>query len=107
MMASNSVRSASACSALRPKRAWLTSSTLRSAACIIARFARTALSSMWKARNPATAAPYLDREGALALQAALLADGDNGLWDVTPATIRAQATAVADAFGLSLDEAAE
>ena len=58
-------------------------------------------------RNPATAAPYLDREGALALQAALLADGDNGLWDVTPATIRAQATAVADAFGLSLDEAAE
>ncbi|NJB84939.1 hypothetical protein GGR26_000684 [Lewinella marina] len=58
-------------------------------------------------RNPATGAPYLNREEVRELQEDLLSDGANGLWDVTPATIRDQASTIATAFGLSVDQAAD
>ncbi|WP_116125189.1 DUF4856 domain-containing protein [Lewinella sp. IMCC34183] len=57
--------------------------------------------------DPATGAPYLDREEALQIQARLLGDGAHGLWDLTPATIRAQAATIADSFTLTLAQAAE
>ncbi|THH41863.1 DUF4856 domain-containing protein [Neolewinella litorea] len=58
-------------------------------------------------RNPATGAPYLDRQEVLAIQQTLLSDGENGLWDVTASTLRDQAATIATAFGLSVDQAAD
>ena len=58
-------------------------------------------------RDPATAAPYLSRDEVTDLQNALVADNENGLWTVTPAAIRTVANNIADAFDLTLAEAAE
>ena len=58
-------------------------------------------------RNPATDAPYLDRAEVMEILDALVANNANGLWTVTPAVLRAQAGRIADAFGLTLAQAAE
>ena len=58
-------------------------------------------------RNPATDAPYLNRTEVMDILDALVLNNDNGLWTVTPAAIRTQAGRIADAFGLTLAEAAE
>ncbi|MGB3799731.1 MAG: DUF4856 domain-containing protein [Lewinella sp.] len=57
--------------------------------------------------DPGTDAPYLNREEVAEVQRALVADNENGLWTVAPATVRAQANLISDAFGLTLTEAAE
>ena len=57
--------------------------------------------------NPATAAPYLSRDEVTDLQNALVADNENGLWTVTAAAIRTVANDIADAYDLTLAEAAE
>ncbi|WP_116105186.1 DUF4856 domain-containing protein [Lewinella sp. IMCC34191] len=57
--------------------------------------------------DPASDAPYMDRAAVIEAQHALVADNENGLWTVSPATIRSQASLISDAFGLTLAEAAE
>ena len=57
--------------------------------------------------DPATGAPYLSRTEVAEILDALVTDNANGLWSVSPATIRDQADRIARAFDLNLAEAAE
>ncbi|MCP9235531.1 DUF4856 domain-containing protein [Lewinella sp. JB7] len=57
-------------------------------------------------RNPATGAPYFNREEVRQLLATLTESSANGLWDVTPASIRSVAQQISDRFGFSFDAAA-
>lgn len=55
-------------------------------------------------QNPETGAPYFSREESKAFYDKVL-EGDNGLWDVTPADLDAISTEIANAFGFTVTEA--
>ncbi|MFS4416753.1 DUF4856 domain-containing protein [Maribacter sp. 2307ULW6-5] len=58
-------------------------------------------------RKPGTDAPYFTKTEVDGLLADLLGDGENGLWDVTTATLDAISETIAERFEFTLAEAAE
>ncbi len=58
-------------------------------------------------REPLAGAPYLSRGEVNEVLSALVDNNENGLWTVSPATIRTQATLIAEAFDITLADAAE
>ncbi len=58
-------------------------------------------------RQPNSDAPYFSKTEVDAFLVDLMADGDNGLWDVTPETLDTIAAAIADRFDFTLAQAAE
>ncbi|KQC28474.1 hypothetical protein AAY42_17815 [Flagellimonas eckloniae] len=56
-------------------------------------------------RQPNSDAPYFTKAEVDAFLIDLLDDGDNGLWDVTPTTLDAISTSIADRFSFTVEEA--
>lgn len=62
--------------------------------------------SLQFAQDPATGNAYFTKAETDALLAQLLADGDNGLWDVTPETLDSISETIASKFGFTVEQAA-
>lgn len=58
-------------------------------------------------RKPNSADPYFTKAEVDAFLVDLMDDGANGLWDVTPETLDTIATAIAERFDFTLEQAAE
>jgi len=58
-------------------------------------------------RKPNSSDPYFTKTEVDAFLNDLMNDGENGLWDVTPATLDRTANAIADRFDFTLAQAAE
>lgn len=58
-------------------------------------------------RKPGTNEPYFTKAEVDAFLVDLLDDGANGLWDVTPTTLDDIATAIADRFSFTIEQAGE
>ncbi|MEO9513895.1 MAG: DUF4856 domain-containing protein [Flavobacteriaceae bacterium] len=56
-------------------------------------------------RQPNSDTPYFTKTEVDAFLIDLLDDGDNGLWDVAPATLDAISTSIADRFSFTVEEA--
>jgi len=57
-------------------------------------------------RIPGTDSPYFTKAEVDEFLNRLLGDGPNGLWDVTPATLDALSTEIAEAFDFTVEQAA-
>lgn len=57
-------------------------------------------------RKPNSGDPYLSKTEVDSLLEDLMGEGENGLWDVTPATLEAISTAIADQFTFTVEQAA-
>ncbi|MBC6998330.1 DUF4856 domain-containing protein [Cytophaga sp. FL35] len=58
-------------------------------------------------RKPGTTEPYFSKAEVDAFLMDILDDGDNGLWDVAPATLETIAIAISERFDFSMEEASE
>lgn len=58
-------------------------------------------------RNPGTDEPYFTKAEVDTILADLMADGENGLWEVTPETLDDIAVAIAERFDFTFEQAAE
>ena len=56
-------------------------------------------------RQPGTDTPYFSGEEVTDMLNTLLGDGANGLWDVTPETLDALSSTIADRFGFTVEQA--
>ncbi|MGB7395871.1 MAG: DUF4856 domain-containing protein, partial [Pricia sp.] len=58
-------------------------------------------------RQPNTEGPYFSKSESEAFLIDLMDDGENGLWDVTPETLDAISTSIAERYNFTLAQAAE
>ena len=56
-------------------------------------------------QNPDTGSPYFSKAEVDAFIADMLGDGENGLWDVQPATLEAISASIAAGFGFTTEQA--